>query len=158
MIVIARFDARCADCGTESDVPCAEPCLSRSATAPPAVPRPRAASMGRHHVRGDEVVFGDVQTAPTPGSGFPTTASVWLGESDGLSVHEGAIVALIVLGLSNQEIARALHKSLHSIRTYIRTAYRKMGVTNRPQAIEWGNLHGFRLRTPPARPDESGPQ
>ena len=88
----------------------------------------------------------------------PTTLATWLGESDGLTAHEGAIVALIVLGLSNQEIALALHKSLHSIRTHIRMAYRTMRVTNRPQAIEWGNLHGFRLTTPPARPDESGPQ
>ena len=87
----------------------------------------------------------------------PTTSATWLGESEGLSAPEGAIVALIALGLSNQQIALALYKSLHHIRTHIRSAYRKMGVTSRPQAIAWGNLHGFHLIAP-AQPDENGPQ
>ena len=98
---------------------------------------------------------------PTPdecyclNSDRPTTSATWLGKSDGLSAHEGALVALIVIGLSNQEIARALYMSVHSAKTHIRSAYRKMGVTSRPQAIAWGNLHGFHLIAP-ARPDENG--
>lgn len=96
----------------------------------------------------------DGADTPIPTSTQPMAS--WLGKSDGLSANEGAIVALIVLGLSNQQIARALHKSLHSVKTYIRSAYRTMGVTNRPQAVAWGNQHGLRLSAPPARPDESG--
>lgn len=87
-----------------------------------------------------------------------TTSAQWLGESDGLSAHEGATVALIVLGLSNQEIARALYISMHSTKTHIRSAYRKMGVTNRTQAISWGSRHGFRLTAPAARHNEDGLQ
>ena len=86
----------------------------------------------------------------------PTTSATWLGDREGLSAHEGAIVALIVLGLSNQEIADALHMSPYSIKTHIRSAYRKVGVTSRTQAISWGYDHGLRLTTPPARPDEGG--
>lgn len=88
----------------------------------------------------------------------PTTSATWLGESGGLSAHEGAIVALIVLGISDQEIAGALHMSMPSTKTHIRSAYRKMSVTNRPEAISWGNHHGFRLTTPVARLSAGGQQ
>ncbi len=158
MIVIARCAACCADCGAEAGVPCAETCVSQLATGPPGVPRPRAASPELRHVEGDEVVFGDVRTAPTPGSGCTTTAPVWLGEREGLSAHEGAIVSLIVLGLSNREIAGALHMSVHSVQTHVRSAYRKVGVTKRTQAISWGVHHGFRLTAPAARLNDGGQQ
>lgn len=86
----------------------------------------------------------------------PTTSATWLGDHDGLSAHEGAIVSLIVLGLSNPEISDALDMSLHSTKTHIRSAYRKMGVTSRTQAISWGYEHGLRLTTRPARPNKGG--
>ena len=89
------------------------------------------------------------ETCPSP---------AWLGERDGLSAHEGAIVSLIVLGLSNQEVAGALHVSMHSTKTHIRSAYRKMGVTKRTQAISWGVHHGLRLTAPAARLNEGGEQ
>lgn len=158
MIVNARYAACCADGGAGAEVPCAETCLSRPATSPPVVPAPRPASPERPHVRGDEVVLGDVQTAPTPGSGSTPAPSVWLGERVGLSAHEGAIVSLIVLGLSNREIAGALYMSMHSVQTHIRSAYRTMGVTKRTQAISWGVNHGLRLTTSPARLDDGGQQ
>ena len=150
MIVDACYAACCADCGAEAEVPCVETYLSLTAASPPGVPAPRAAlSPQRHHVRGDEV-------APTPGSGSTPTASVWLGERVGLNAHEGAIVSLIVLGLSNQEIAGALHMSTYSVQTHIRSAYRTMGVTKRTQAISWGVHHGLRLTAPAARLDDLG--
>ena len=79
-----------------------------------------------------------------------------MGESGGLSAHEGAIVALIVLGMSNQEIAGALYMSMHSIKTHIRSAYRKMGVPSRTHAILWGVNHGFQLHAPAARINVGG--
>lgn len=57
----------------------------------------------------------------------PTTSATWLGDREGLSAHEVAIVALIVLGLSDQEISDVLHMSLYSVTTHIRSAYRKVG-------------------------------
>ena len=60
-----------------------------------------------------------------------------------LSAREAQVVALIVQGLSNAEIAATAFLSINSVKTYIRTAYRKIGVTRRAQAVVWGMTHGF---------------
>ena len=62
----------------------------------------------------------------------------------GLTAREAEIIALITQGLSNQEIAERSYLSINSVKTYIRTAYRKMGVASRSQAVLWGVNHGFR--------------
>jgi two-component system, NarL family, response regulator LiaR len=67
------------------------------------------------------------------------------GQEEGLSARESEILCLIVAGLSNQEIAERCYLSINSIKTYIRSAYRKIGVTTRTQAVLWGIDHGFRL-------------
>ena len=74
---------------------------------------------------------------PPEGLGVPTTPT------HDLSARETEIVALIVRGLSNQEIAEAAFLSINSVKTYIRTAYKKMGVTRRSQAVVWAIQHGF---------------
>jgi NarL family two-component system response regulator LiaR len=61
----------------------------------------------------------------------------------GLSAREAEVVALIAKGLSNEEIGRTLFLSVNSIKTYIRTAYAKMGVHSRSQAVLWAVKHGF---------------
>ena len=45
--------------------------------------------------------------------------------------------------MPNQEIAARVFLSINSVKTYIRTAYRKMGVKTRPQAVLWLLRHGF---------------
>jgi two-component system, NarL family, response regulator LiaR len=65
-----------------------------------------------------------------------------------LSTRESQILALIVRGLSNQEIAETAFLSINSVKTYIRTAYRKMGVTRRSQAVVWAMQHGFEPGSP----------
>jgi hypothetical protein len=77
------------------------------------------------------------------------------------------VVALITRGLSNQEIAERAHISPNTIKSYIRSAYRKMGVERRTQAMLWGVTHGFvpdiertvdpALQTRPAAPARSVP-
>ena len=71
----------------------------------------------------------------------------WPGRSTGLSSREAEIVALITQGLSNQEIADRAYLSINSVKTYIRSAYRKMGVERRSQAVLWGVSNGFRPDT-----------
>ncbi|CAI9417743.1 response regulator transcription factor [Nocardioides sp. T2.26MG-1] len=74
----------------------------------------------------------------------------WPGRSTGLSPREAEILALITQGLSNQEIANRAYLSINSVKTYIRSAYRKIGVTRRSQAVLWGVANGFKpdvLRT-----------
>lgn len=60
-----------------------------------------------------------------------------------LTKRETEIVELIARGLSNTEIASALFLSVNSVKTYIRTAYRKMGVTTRSQAVLWAVSAGL---------------
>lgn len=61
----------------------------------------------------------------------------------GLSTREAELICLIVEGLSNEQIAARSHLSINTVKTYIRTAYRKMGVTTRAQAVRWGMDHGM---------------
>jgi hypothetical protein len=37
--------------------------------------------------------------------------------------------------------------SINSVKTYVRSAYRKINVQRRPQAVLWGVQHGFRPDT-----------
>jgi len=66
-----------------------------------------------------------------------------LGQDAGLSPREVETIALITQGLSNQEIADRLHLTTNTLKSHIRQAYRKMGVTSRPQAVVWALQHGF---------------
>ena len=70
-------------------------------------------------------------------------AGDWPGREFGLTAREAEIIALITQGLTNQEIAERSYLSINSVKTYIRTAYRKMGVASRSQAVLWGVRHGF---------------
>ncbi|MDO9497680.1 MAG: response regulator transcription factor [Nocardioides sp.] len=67
----------------------------------------------------------------------------WPGRAAGLSPREAEILALITQGLSNQEIANRAYLSINSVKTYIRSAYRKIEVTRRSQAVLWGVKNGM---------------
>ena len=60
-----------------------------------------------------------------------------------LSRREHEVLGLICAGLSNQEIAEQLYLSINSVKTYVRTAYRKIGASRRSQAVVWGLNHGL---------------
>jgi DNA-binding CsgD family transcriptional regulator len=62
----------------------------------------------------------------------------------GLSSREAEILALIVQGLSNEEIAERMFLSINTVKSYIRSAYRKAAVNTRAQALLWGVDNGFR--------------
>ncbi len=64
----------------------------------------------------------------------------------GLSRREEEIVRLIAAGRTNGEIADQLYLSVNSVKTYIRTAYRKMGVSRRSHAVVWAVEHGLTRR------------
>jgi DNA-binding NarL/FixJ family response regulator len=70
----------------------------------------------------------------------------WPGQDLGLSQREAEILAFIVLGLTNQEIADGAFLSVNTVKTYVRTAYRKIGATNRAQAVVWAMSHGLGRR------------
>jgi DNA-binding CsgD family transcriptional regulator len=60
-----------------------------------------------------------------------------------LSNREVQIVRLITQGRSNQELARELYLSVNTVKSYIRSAYRKMKVESRSQAVMWGVERGL---------------
>ncbi|MGZ5400866.1 MAG: response regulator transcription factor, partial [Nocardioides sp.] len=70
-------------------------------------------------------------------------AGDWPGRTAGLSPREAEILALITQGLSNQEIADRAYLSINTVKTYVRSAYRKIDVTRRSQAVLWGTRNGF---------------
>jgi DNA-binding NarL/FixJ family response regulator len=71
----------------------------------------------------------------------------WPGRSPGLSAREAEVIALITQGLGNPEIAARTYPTVNTVKTYIRTAYRKSGVDSRTRAVLWGVDHGFRPDT-----------
>lgn len=78
-----------------------------------------------------------------PEDDAPISAGDWPGRALGLSARESEVLALIAQGLSNQEVASRAYLSINSVKTYIRSAYRKIGVQRRSQAVLWAIRHGF---------------
>jgi NarL family two-component system response regulator LiaR len=74
---------------------------------------------------------------------LPAAGGDWPGRQAGLTAREAEVVALITQGLSNAEIAVRASLSINSVKTYIRSSYRKMGVSSRTNAVLWGLEHGF---------------
>ena len=60
-----------------------------------------------------------------------------------LTPREADVVSLITQGFDNFSIARETSLSINSVKTYIRAAYQKMGVSSRSQAVLWGVRHGY---------------
>jgi DNA-binding NarL/FixJ family response regulator len=91
----------------------------------------------------EDVHAGKIVMPETEESVDSGAAGEWPGRAQGLTAREAEVLALITQGLSNQEIADRSYLSINSVKTYIRTAYRKIGVTRRAQAVAWGMRHGF---------------
>ncbi|MBB1029696.1 response regulator transcription factor [Dietzia sp. SLG310A2-38A2] len=71
------------------------------------------------------------------------SAGMWPTGDVGLTPRESEMLALIAQGRSNEEIAAACYLSINTVKTYIREAYRKIGVTTRPQAVAWAMRSGL---------------
>jgi DNA-binding NarL/FixJ family response regulator len=99
--------------------------------------------------RGSGVVYG------TAGRGT-NSAGDWPGREEGLTQREAEVLSLITQGLSNTEIADRSHVSINSIKTYIRSCYRRIDADSRTQAVIWSIAHGF--QPDHARITRSGPR
>lgn len=73
----------------------------------------------------------------------PTVGLDWPGRNEGLTERESEVIALITAGHRNTEIATMTFLSVNTVKSYIRSAYRKIGVSSRSQAVMWGVRHGF---------------
>ena len=67
----------------------------------------------------------------------------WPGRQEGLTDREAEVLALITQGRSNAEVAALTYLSPNTVKSYIRTIYRKIDVASRTQAVLWGVTHGF---------------
>jgi DNA-binding NarL/FixJ family response regulator len=87
---------------------------------------------------------GEQLLPTTPETGVPEVLhGSWPGKEEGLTPRQSEMLALIVQGLSNKQIAERTLLSANTIKSYIRSAYWRMGVTTRSQAVLWGLDHGF---------------
>ncbi len=86
---------------------------------------------------------GDPGPDPVVGSSTSDQRARRLGQDVGLSPRETRVLSLVAQGLSNEEIAARDYLSVNTIKTYIRTAYRKIGAKNRTEASIWAVQHGF---------------
>ena len=89
-------------------------------------------------VHGGEVVISEPERRAKVING-----SDWPGRSEGLTDRESEVLALITQGMSNAEITDLTHLSGNTVKSYIRSTYRKIGVASRTQAVLWGVEHGF---------------
>jgi DNA-binding NarL/FixJ family response regulator len=89
-------------------------------------------------VSAGEIVISDQRgrTASSPGLDWP-------GRREGITDRESEILALITQGRSNADVAMLTHLSPNTVKSYIRSVYRKIGATNRVEAVLYGMRHGF---------------
>jgi DNA-binding NarL/FixJ family response regulator len=90
-----------------------------------------------------EAVEAVVEGNGTSASDSGPDADLRLGADVGLTSREVEVLTLIAQGRTNREIAETLYLSPNSIKTYVRTAYRKIGATSRSQAVGWAIRNGF---------------
>jgi DNA-binding NarL/FixJ family response regulator len=67
----------------------------------------------------------------------------WPGRTEGLTDRESEVLALITQGKNNAEIASLTFLSPNTVKSHIRSTYRKIGAASRAQAVLWGVRHGF---------------
>ncbi|WP_428340007.1 LuxR C-terminal-related transcriptional regulator [Mycobacterium sp.] len=91
----------------------------------------------------EAVHAGEVVVTEAGGRARGAPGQDWPGRSEGLSEREAEILALITQGKSNADVARLTYLSPNTVKSYIRTIYRKLGVDSRTQAVLWGVQHGF---------------
>ncbi len=92
-------------------------------------------------------VHAGEQVLPDRGPEGNESLGRWPGDDVDLSSRESEVLALICQGLSNQNVSDALYLSTNTIKTYIRSAYRKIDVRTRSQAVVWGLSNGFQPQT-----------
>ena len=56
---------------------------------------------------------------------------------------EAEVLAMICQGLTNEDITQRAFITMNTVKTHIRSLYRKMDVTTRSRAVRWGLERGF---------------
>ena len=91
----------------------------------------------------EAVHAGEIVVSDPPGRARSANGLNWPGRGEGLTDRESEILALITQGKNNAEVAALTYLSPNTVKSYIRTIYRKIGVASRTQAVLWGVSRGF---------------
>lgn len=91
----------------------------------------------------EAVHAGQVVVSEQPPRARSAIGLDWPGRLEGITDRESEILALITQGKSNADVARLTYLSPNTVKSYIRSIYRKIGVGSRTQAVLWGINHGF---------------
>lgn len=91
----------------------------------------------------EAVHAGEMIVSDAPPRARTAVGLDWPGRGEGLSDRESEILALITQGKSNAEVATLTYLSPNTVKSYIRTIYRKIDVDSRTKAVLWGVAHGF---------------
>ena len=91
----------------------------------------------------EAVHAGEMVISTPPPRARSATGLDWPGRGEGLTDREAEILALITQGKSNADVATLTYLSPNTVKSYIRTIYRKIDVASRTQAVLWGVDHGF---------------
>jgi DNA-binding CsgD family transcriptional regulator len=85
----------------------------------------------------ERMARGEVVITTRTGTRQPRT------DPDELTQRELDVLRLVARGRSNREISTLLALSPNTVKTYIRLAYRRIGVTSRSQAVLWAVGQGL---------------
>ncbi len=91
----------------------------------------------------EAVHAGELVISKPPPRARSASGLDWPGRGEGLTDRESEILALITQGKSNAEVAQLTYLSPNTVKSYIRTLYRKIQVDSRTQAVLWGVSSGF---------------
>lgn len=118
----------------------------------------RARSIGVQDViskslRGRELVaalrrVGESAPARRPTPAIRSSAEVDNPPEYALTQREAEILGFIASGISNEAIAARLYLSINTVKSHIRTAYQRIGVQTRAQAVAWAIHHGLAAPDP----------
>ena len=91
----------------------------------------------------EKIHAGEIITSEPSSRARSAPGLDWPGKREGLTDRESEILALITQGMSNAEVSSLTYLSPNTVKSYIRSVYRKIEVSSRTQAVLWGVNHGF---------------
>ncbi|RFA17054.1 helix-turn-helix transcriptional regulator [Subtercola boreus] len=91
----------------------------------------------------EAVHAGEIVVSTPPRRAGSALGLDWPGRREGFTDRESEILALITQGKNNADVATLTYLSPNTVKSYIRSIYRKIGVASRTQAVLWGVGHGF---------------
>lgn len=91
----------------------------------------------------EAVNAGEIVVSDSPERAHSADELDWPGRKEGITDRESEILALITQGKSNAAVAELTYLSPNTVKSHIRSVYRKIGAESRTQAVLWGVEHGF---------------